>query len=275
MADAAEKAAARASSRCSASPTAACRPPPSPATSSPRARSATSTRCAPSYLQDWLVDPTVPLAWRLQKELAGSGALGDIGAHIIDLTQYITGQSLTSVSGTIETDHQAAPHAARPRRARRQGRQRARRRSPSTTSRCSPDASTRACSASSRRPGSPPAARTPCASRSPARRARSRSTSRTSTRSSSTTRTAPDDRAGLHEDPRDRAASTPTSRAWWPAGHMLGYEHGFSHQAKDFVEAIAAGHPADARRSPTACRCSACSPPSSRAPAHGSAWTAV
>ncbi|MET0449306.1 MAG: gfo/Idh/MocA family oxidoreductase, partial [Aeromicrobium sp.] len=28
---------------------------------------------------------------------------------------------------------------------------------------------------------------------------------------------------------------------WWPTGHMLGYEHGFSHQAKDFVEAIAAG----------------------------------
>jgi predicted dehydrogenase len=55
------------------------------------------------YLQDWLVDPTVPLAWRLQKHLAGSGALGDIGAHIIDLTQYITGQKLETVSGTIDT----------------------------------------------------------------------------------------------------------------------------------------------------------------------------
>jgi predicted dehydrogenase len=33
----------------------------------------------------------------------------------------------------------------------------------------------------------------------------------------------------------------PYVAAWWPAGHMLGYEHGFSHQAKDFVEAIAAG----------------------------------
>ena len=29
--------------------------------------------------------------------------------------------------------------------------------------------------------------------------------------------------------------------AWWPAGHMLGYEHGFANQAKDFVDAIAAG----------------------------------
>ena len=33
----------------------------------------------------------------------------------------------------------------------------------------------------------------------------------------------------------------PYISAWWPAGHTLGYEHGFSHQAKDFVEAIAAG----------------------------------
>ena len=36
-------------------------------------------------------------------------------------------------------------------------------------------------------------------------------------------------------------ASHPYVSAWWPAGHMLGYEHGFSHQAKDFVEAIASG----------------------------------
>jgi predicted dehydrogenase len=56
-----------------------------------------------SYLQDWLTDPQTPLVWRLQKDLAGSGALGDIGAHIIDLTQYITGMRLTSVSGTLET----------------------------------------------------------------------------------------------------------------------------------------------------------------------------
>src|SRR6187402_3291831 len=56
-----------------------------------------------SYRQDWLVDPSVPLAWRLQKDLAGSGALGDIGAHAIDLAQFITGQRLTSVSGVMET----------------------------------------------------------------------------------------------------------------------------------------------------------------------------
>src|SRR5918994_1706676 len=55
------------------------------------------------YLQDWLTDAEAPLTWRMKKELAGSGALGDIGAHAIDLTEFITGQKLTTVSGIIET----------------------------------------------------------------------------------------------------------------------------------------------------------------------------
>lgn len=55
------------------------------------------------YLQDWLVDPESPLTWRLQKERAGSGALGDVGAHVVDLTQFITGERLTGVSALTET----------------------------------------------------------------------------------------------------------------------------------------------------------------------------
>src|SRR6185503_12347161 len=55
------------------------------------------------YQQDWIVDPAFPLAWRLQKDKAGSGALGDIGAHIIDLAQFVTGQNLVGVSATTET----------------------------------------------------------------------------------------------------------------------------------------------------------------------------
>jgi predicted dehydrogenase len=53
------------------------------------------------YLQDWIVDPEFPLVWRLQKDKAGSGALGDIGAHIVDLSQYLTGQRLTEVAGHL------------------------------------------------------------------------------------------------------------------------------------------------------------------------------
>jgi predicted dehydrogenase len=54
------------------------------------------------YLQDWLVDESVPLAWRLKKEFAGSGALGDIGAHILDLSQFLVGP-VTKVVGTLDT----------------------------------------------------------------------------------------------------------------------------------------------------------------------------
>ena len=55
------------------------------------------------YLQDWIVDPEFPLVWRLQADEAGSGALGDIGAHIVDLTQFVTGQRLVGVNALLET----------------------------------------------------------------------------------------------------------------------------------------------------------------------------
>ncbi|MBC6470080.1 Gfo/Idh/MocA family oxidoreductase [Actinomadura alba] len=62
------------------------------------------------YLQDWLVDPESPLVWRLDKERAGTGALGDIGAHIIDTTQFITGDLLTGVTALTETFVKERPH---------------------------------------------------------------------------------------------------------------------------------------------------------------------
>jgi predicted dehydrogenase len=56
-----------------------------------------------AYLQDWLVDPAVPLAWRMRSELAGSGAIGDIGAHVIDIAQFLTGERLTALSARTRT----------------------------------------------------------------------------------------------------------------------------------------------------------------------------
>ncbi|MEU3614599.1 Gfo/Idh/MocA family oxidoreductase [Streptomyces sp. NPDC006872] len=56
-----------------------------------------------TYLQDWLVDPEFPLTWRLRRELAGSGALGDLGAHIVDLAQHLAGERLAGVSALTET----------------------------------------------------------------------------------------------------------------------------------------------------------------------------
>jgi len=54
------------------------------------------------YLQEWIMDPSFPLVWRLRKSVAGSGALGDLGAHIIDLARYLVGD-FSSICGLTET----------------------------------------------------------------------------------------------------------------------------------------------------------------------------
>ncbi|WCH95453.1 Gfo/Idh/MocA family oxidoreductase [Streptomyces moderatus] len=56
-----------------------------------------------TYLQDWLVDPEFPLTWRLRRETAGSGALGDLGSHIVDLAQFLADESLIGVSAVTNT----------------------------------------------------------------------------------------------------------------------------------------------------------------------------
>jgi levoglucosan dehydrogenase len=45
-----------------------------------------------TYLQDWSNDPDLPLSWRFRKDVAGSGALGDIGTHVIDFARYLVGE---------------------------------------------------------------------------------------------------------------------------------------------------------------------------------------
>lgn len=54
------------------------------------------------YLQDWLSDPTYPLLWRMQKEKAGSGALGDTAIHIVDLARFLVGE-IAEVAGMLTT----------------------------------------------------------------------------------------------------------------------------------------------------------------------------
>ncbi|WP_424000212.1 Gfo/Idh/MocA family protein [Haloarcula salina] len=58
------------------------------------------------YLQDWLLDPDAPWSWRLSEEVAGSGALGDLGAHTIDLIRFLVGERagpITRLSGQLQT----------------------------------------------------------------------------------------------------------------------------------------------------------------------------
>ncbi|WP_416429483.1 Gfo/Idh/MocA family protein [Paenarthrobacter nicotinovorans] len=56
-----------------------------------------------AYLQDWLSDAESPMTWRLRKETAGSGALGDIASHAIDQVLFLLGDAVTEVSGRLQT----------------------------------------------------------------------------------------------------------------------------------------------------------------------------
>jgi predicted dehydrogenase len=55
-----------------------------------------------TYLQDWIVDPAFPRVWRLVKSKAGSGSLGDILSHTMDLSRYLVGEPV-AVNGLLET----------------------------------------------------------------------------------------------------------------------------------------------------------------------------
>ncbi|MEF8851260.1 MAG: Gfo/Idh/MocA family oxidoreductase [Haloarculaceae archaeon] len=66
------------------------------------------------YLQDWLVDPEAPWSWRNSAEVAGSGALGDLGAHTIDLVRFLVGDAegagdVERLSGQLRTFTEERP----------------------------------------------------------------------------------------------------------------------------------------------------------------------
>ncbi|QEO10714.1 Gfo/Idh/MocA family oxidoreductase [Protaetiibacter larvae] len=197
-----------------------------------------------SYRQDWLVDPGVPLAWRLRKELAGSGALGDIGAHAIDLAQFITGQRLGSVSGTLETviAERPLPADTAPGEAATLGGS-----AGSGTGRVTvDDVAIFAGRFETGVLGSFEATRFATGRKNALRVEVSGTEGAIAFDLEDLNalefydRTAPADRQGftriLVTEPQH-----PYISAWWPAGHMLGYEHGFSHQVVDFVTGVATG----------------------------------
>ena len=68
-----------------------------------------------TYLQDWITDPKFPLVWRLDRRQAGSGALGDIAAHSIDLARFLVGE-IGSVAGHLETFIKTRPLPDNPRK---------------------------------------------------------------------------------------------------------------------------------------------------------------
>ncbi|MET0989513.1 MAG: Gfo/Idh/MocA family oxidoreductase [Glaciihabitans sp.] len=192
-----------------------------------------------SYLQDWLSDADSPMTWRLDKARAGSGALGDIGAHAIDLAQFITGQRIVSVAGVLQTVVEERPLLAQSRGL--SGTASAERGKVTVD-----DVALFTARFDTGVLGSFEASRFATGRKNALRVEVSGSTGAISFDLEDMNalqffdRTAPITEQGftriLVTEPEH-----PYAGAWWPAGHMLGYEHGFSHQVKDLVEAIAAG----------------------------------
>ncbi|MFK4483992.1 Gfo/Idh/MocA family protein [Curtobacterium sp. AB7] len=195
------------------------------------------------YLQDWLADADGPMTWRLDKELAGSGALGDIGAHAIDLVEHVTGAELTRVSGLLETFVTERPLLADGVGL-----------SGTASSERGQVTVDDAAFFTARLGGG--AADGAIGTFEATRYATGRKNGLTLEISGSEgaiqfdlesmnelrlyESSAPAGEQGFRRilvtEPEH-----PYMAAWWPTGHLIGYEHTFSHQVKDFVDAIVAG----------------------------------
>ncbi len=193
------------------------------------------------YLQDWIVDPEAPLSWRLDKAKAGSGALGDIGAHIVDLAQFITGDTIATVTGRLETFVKERPQPAESHTG-LSGTASATGRGPVTVD----DAAAFLAHFSGGALGVFEATRF----------ANGRKNAIRIEINGSRGSIAFDfeDMNVLHFYDGDDGPATggfrrilvtepehPYVAAWWPPGHLLGYEHAFTHQAVDLVTDIAKG----------------------------------
>lgn len=184
------------------------------------------------YAQDWIADPQFPLVWRLNSQIAGSGAHGDINAHIVDLARYLVGE-FREVSAMTETFVKERPVAAR-----------ARKRGKVTVD----DA---VVAIGRFRNGA-------LASLEATRFAPGRKNSITLEINGSagsivfdfeemnrlrfySSRDAEGERG--FRDILVTEPSHPFVGNWWPPGHLIGYEHTFVHTVADFVGAVVSGKP--------------------------------
>jgi predicted dehydrogenase len=183
-----------------------------------------------AYLQDWIVDPEFPLVWRLQRDIAGTGAIGDIGAHIVDLTQFVTGQTLTGLSALTETFIRERPLMS----------------GVGTGTVTVDDAALFFGRLSGGAIASYEATRFATGRRNALR-----------VEINGSLGSAAFDLERLNELEFHDATLPVTEQGfrrilvtevehpymsgWWPPGHIIGYEHSFTHEVRDFIEAIAAG----------------------------------
>ncbi|MEV0843342.1 Gfo/Idh/MocA family oxidoreductase [Actinocatenispora sera] len=184
------------------------------------------------YLQDWLVDPAAPWTWRLSADRAGSGALGDLGAHVIDAVRFLTGAEFESVSALTETFVTERPLPGGTGNA------------PVTVD----DAALFLARLSGGVVGTFEATRYATGRKNALR-----------IEVNGTLGTLAFDLERLNElefydggQPSAEAGfrrilvtepDHPYLSAWWPPGHLLGYEHAFTHQARDLLAAVGGGDP--------------------------------
>jgi len=182
------------------------------------------------YAQDWIVDPNFPLVWRLRSNIAGSGALGDIFSHIVDLARYLVGE-FREICGATDTFVKQRPLKKNRR----------------VKGKVTVDDAVTMIGRFKN--GA-------LASLEATRFAPGRKNSITLEINGSTgslffdleemnrlkfysTRD-PQDRQGF----RDIIVTEPTHPYidnWWPPGHIIGYEHSFTHTIADFVKALTGG----------------------------------
>ncbi|HET9373315.1 MAG TPA: Gfo/Idh/MocA family oxidoreductase [Vicinamibacterales bacterium] len=183
-----------------------------------------------TYLQDWITDPKLPLLWRFDRKQAGSGALGDIGAHVIDLARFLVGE-ITDVAADLRTFIKERPLVGQPKK----------------TGKVTVDD---ALVALARFKGG--AMGTIEATRlAPGRKNYNRfeiNGSRGSLafdleRMNELELYLESDRRGLRGFRTILVTESdhPFVNAWWPPGHIIGYEHTFTHTIYDLLEAMADG----------------------------------
>ena len=185
-----------------------------------------------TYLQDWIVDPELPLLWRFQKEKAGSGALGDILSHSLDLGRYVLGAEVTEVAGALETYIKHRPLLDDPKK---KGRVTV------------DDAAICLVRFANGALGSIEGTRL-----APGRKNFNRfevngskgSVAFNLERMNELEYYSSEDEGsvqGFRQILATDPAHHPYIKGWWPPGHIIGYEHTFVHTVYDFLEAVASG----------------------------------
>ena len=181
-----------------------------------------------AYLQDWLADAEAPMVWRLQKEKAGSGALGDIASHAIDQVQFLLGDKVAEVNGRVHTFVGSRQGPGGPQEV------------------TVDDAVWASMSLSSGAVASVEVSRMALGRKNALRIEVFGTGGSLAFDSEEINELQVFDGSGdaarqgftrvLVTDP-----DHPYLEAWWPQGHLLGWEHSFTHEIRDFLVCIAAG----------------------------------